>query len=139
MREILVVLYDLLFILASFYFLLKYFLRGRINKEIFKRLQTPDLSSYLQDKKKPIWLHAVSVGEVASLEELINSLKRNFPQYPLLLSTITSQGKELGEKLYKDRVFIFYLPLDLSFIMKRVVSTISPEIFIGAETEIWPN
>jgi len=56
-----------------------------------------------------------------------------------LLSTITSQGKELGEKLYKDKVFIFYLPLDLSFIMKRVVSTISPEIFIGVETEIWPN
>ena len=140
MREIFVVLYDLLFILAGFYFLLKYFLRGRVNKEIFKRLQVPEnLPSYLQGRKSPIWLHAVSVGEVASLEELINSLKRSFPEHPLLLSTITSQGKELAEKLYKDKVFIFYLPLDLSFIIKKAVSVISPKIFIGVETEIWPN
>jgi 3-deoxy-D-manno-octulosonic-acid transferase len=34
---------------------------------------------------------------------------------------------------------VFYLPLDLSFIVKKVVRLVNPKVFIMFETEIWPN
>ncbi len=140
MDELIILFYDLGFILASLLFFVRYFFRGRINRELLKRLCLPKrLISYLEARQRPIWLHAVSVGEVASLRELIERLSNFYPQYPLVISTITPQGKELACKLYKEKAFIFYLPLDLSFIIKRVVKQINPRIFLVVETEIWPN
>lgn len=135
-----IVFYDLVFILVSFFFLIKYFFRGRLNLGVFERLKLPkDLLFYLRGKDRPIWFHGVSVGEVASLKGLIESLKNIYPEKPFLISTITPQGKELAHKLYGGSAFIFYLPLDLSFIMKKLVKIINPSILLVVETEIWPN
>lgn len=44
---------------------------------------------------RPIWVHAVSVGEVMAALPLIRELKRVFPRQPVLLSTATATGKLL--------------------------------------------
>jgi 3-deoxy-D-manno-octulosonic-acid transferase len=89
--------------------------------------------------KRPIWLHAVSVGEVMAARSLIESLRRRYPLKKIALSTVTPTGNRVAKSLIQQGDLLFYLPLDLSFIVKKVVDKINPALFIVVETEIWPN
>jgi 3-deoxy-D-manno-octulosonic-acid transferase len=87
-----------------------------------------------------IWLHAVSVGEVTSCAPLVEELRRRFPSAPLFVSTTTATGQQMAlEKLGGKVDGIFYAPLDLSFVVRRVLRRLQPRLVIVAETEIWPN
>lgn len=87
-----------------------------------------------------IWLHAVSVGEVASCAQLVEELRRRFPSAPLFVSTTTATGQQMAvDKLGGKVDGIFYAPLDLSFVVRRVLRRLRPRLVMVAETEIWPN
>ena len=43
---------------------------------------------------RPIWVHAVSVGEVMAAVPLIKEIKQRFPDVPLVVSTITETGNQ---------------------------------------------
>ena len=140
MHEWLLPIYDIGFFCVAPFYLIKYALRRRIKKDLLMRFFLP-----VQDERvfralnRPIWIHAVSVGEVNSLKEFLRRIRDKFPNVPVVISTITPQGKELACKLYKDKAHIFYLPVDVSFIIKEIVKLIGPRIFLCLETEIWPN
>ncbi len=85
-----------------------------------------------------IWLHAVSVGEILASLPLIEIIKRNCPEYQLVISTTTVTGQEIARKRISEAVFI-YFPLDLSGVTSKVLDIIKPSVFIVAESEIWPN
>ncbi len=90
--------------------------------------------------RQSIWLHAVSVGEVLSCEELVAGLRRRFPNVKLLVSTTTATGQKMArEKLGRLADGIFYSPIDLPFAVRRVLRRLRPRLVIVAETEIWPN
>ena len=140
MYEWFIPVYDIGILCISPLFLMKYAFRKRIKRELLQRLFLSQQSRRVFDNlNQPIWIHAVSVGEVNSLKEFLNRLKERFPDTPVVISTITPQGKELAVKLFKDSAFIFYLPLDISFIVKRFIKSVSPRMFLVAETELWPN
>jgi 3-deoxy-D-manno-octulosonic-acid transferase len=85
-----------------------------------------------------IWVHAVSVGEVKAVEQLIEGLGEMLPGHRLVVSTTTPTGRGLAqERKHIDR--IVYFPLDLPIAVKRSLHRIHPELVIVAETEIWPN
>ena len=85
-----------------------------------------------------LWIHAVSVGEVGAIEQLIEKLRERFPRRQLIVSTTTPTGRGLAiERLKADRVV--YFPLDLPNVVKRSLGRIRPSAVIIAETEIWPN
>src|SRR5688572_1203315 len=42
---------------------------------------------------RPLWLHAVSVGEVIAAVPLVGALRHRFPQLPILVSTVTETGQ----------------------------------------------
>ncbi|MBL8218972.1 MAG: tetraacyldisaccharide 4'-kinase [Bryobacterales bacterium] len=87
-----------------------------------------------------IWLHAVSVGEVVSAIELLHRLRRQFPHQRLYVSVTTVAGRQIAEeKLQGLADFIFYAPLDLCWIVRRVLRRLRPRMVIVMETEIWPN
>lgn len=89
---------------------------------------------------KVIMYHAVSVGEVLSLEKLLKSTKANFPDYKLVLTTGTKTGQELAHKRYSNTVdFITYLPFDFPFAINNFLNRINPSIVLIAETELWPD
>jgi len=87
--------------------------------------------------KKIIWVHAASVGEVMGISRMVISLKAEFPEYSILISTITTTGADIARKL--SVMGVIYLPLDLSIVVKRVLRIINPKILVIAETELWPN
>jgi len=88
---------------------------------------------------KHIWIHAVSVGEVLVASKLIESIKQQWPQERIVISTVTPTGNRIAQSLASDKITVMYFPLDFSFIVKKIIHKIKPMIFITAETEIWPN
>ena len=86
-----------------------------------------------------IWLHAVSVGEVLASRQLIEGLRKAYPEKRLVISTVTPTGNKIAASIVQGKELVIYLPLDFSFIAKKVIDIIRPAMFIVAETEIWPN
>ena len=85
-----------------------------------------------------IWIHAVSVGEVLAVSNLVRELERAAPGAPVLVSTTTVTGQKLArEKFGDDRVF--FLPLDFGFSVRSYLRLLRPRLLILAETELWPN
>jgi 3-deoxy-D-manno-octulosonic-acid transferase len=90
------------------------------------------------DSGRPVWIHAASVGEVRSVEPLVQALKARVPQRKILLSTFTSTGNRVARQLTGVDAVIF-LPLDLLWIVRRALRSIDPSLLLVVETEIWPN
>jgi 3-deoxy-D-manno-octulosonic-acid transferase len=86
-----------------------------------------------------IWVHAASVGEVHSLAAFLPVLRRKAPGYRFILSVTTRAGHERAAHLQSEICGVFYLPLDLSFLIKRVLRRTNPRALLLAETELWPN
>lgn len=86
-----------------------------------------------------LWIHAVSVGEVNAAEPLIKALRGDYPNAPLVITTVTPTGKARVHQLFGDSVFHVYLPYDLPFSVGRFLKRIRPRLALIVETEIWPN
>jgi len=89
--------------------------------------------------EKVIWFHAASVGEVKALSTIVPQIKKNHPEYTLVVSTITKTGKKEAERILKGVRLFFFLPVDLRRFMRRAIERIKPAVLILVETEIWPN
>ncbi|MCJ8500743.1 3-deoxy-D-manno-octulosonic acid transferase [Desulfatitalea alkaliphila] len=90
--------------------------------------------------RRPIWIHALSVGEVASAEPLVDGLRRALPGHPLVFSTATLTGMQTARKLFADKVDgLFYSPYDVLFAVLRIVRRVDPALVLLVETDIWPN
>jgi 3-deoxy-D-manno-octulosonic-acid transferase len=87
----------------------------------------------------PIWIHAVSVGEVQAAAALVRALAKNHPQEPVLLTTATPTGAQRVGALFGDSVRHAYLPYDLPGAVRRFLARTTPRVAIIMEREIWPN
>jgi len=138
------ILYDLVFILLFVVWLPFYGFRALFRKKhqggllqrfgVFPRELDEKLSSGVD-----VWLHAVSVGEVLAARSILEGLRKEFPALKLAISTITRTGNDVANSLAGDNDIVVYLPLDISFIIKKVLKKSGPKIFLMMETELWPN
>lgn len=96
---------------------------------------------FLLDMPKPqpncIWLHACSVGEVASIVPLLEQL--HSLGYSLHLTVITRTGMQHAQRQVGNIATVSYLPWDLPGLMQRFVNTLKPSLLLLAETEFWPG
>jgi 3-deoxy-D-manno-octulosonic-acid transferase len=99
----------------------------------------PEVSAKLHTAPRPLWLHAVSVGEANVARKLVASLLKANPQQPCVLSVTTSTGYATAEKDAPPGLTVIYSPLDLPFIIRRVIDLIRPVRLILIEAEVWPN
>jgi 3-deoxy-D-manno-octulosonic-acid transferase len=96
--------------------------------------------SFSRTKPGAIWLHAVSVGEVASALPLIRRLRAQQPGVPFYLSTATIAGRKAAARQAASLVDgIFYAPIDFASCIRRILRAIRPALVIVLETEIWPR
>ncbi len=86
-----------------------------------------------------IWIHAVSVGEVRSCVVLVDALAEQFPDYRILITTMTPTGSAQVRDLFADRVSHAYVPYDVPFAVNRFLNRARPAFAVIAETEFWPN
>lgn len=87
----------------------------------------------------PLWLHAVSVGEVNAAAPLVNRLRALRPDLQLVVTTITPTGSERVRALWGDAVTHVYLPYDLPGAVGRFLDRFRPVLALIVETELWPN
>ena len=85
------------------------------------------------------WVHAVSVGEVNAAIQLLRRLRRQYPDVPVVLSTITDTGQKVASDKVPEGVSVVYLPFDISWILERSFRRVKPRMLIVLETELWPN
>jgi len=99
------------------------------------------LPGYLQTTGSgAIWFHAVSVGEVLSIVELLRRLRSERPSVQLFVSTTTLAGRAIAEqKLDGLADGVFFAPLDYRSTVRRVLRQLRPSLVVVLETEIWPN
>lgn len=89
--------------------------------------------------KETILIHAVSVGEVNAVENLVKQIRKEFPINHIVLSTTTKTGQEVAHnKLSNFTDEIIYFPYDFFFSVISCLKSIKPNKIIIAETEIWP-
>ena len=87
----------------------------------------------------PLWLHAVSVGEVNAAAPLVDRLRALRPDLRLVVTTITPTGSERVQALWGDAVTHVYLPYDLPGAVGRFLDHFKPALALIVETELWPN
>ena len=85
-----------------------------------------------------IWVHAVSVGEVLAVSELISELQQRAPSYRIAVSTTTATGQKLAHDRF-GAANVFYFPIDFAFAVRPYLRALRPELIVVAETEFWPN
>jgi len=115
--------------------------RGRGLPGIRERLASysPRTRERLGRMRGPVWIHAVSVGEVLAARPLIEEMRRRFPAKEWVVSTVTPTGREMAEKNLRDsRTEVIYLPWDLGPVVERALRAVRPALFLSFETELWP-
>ena len=88
--------------------------------------------------KPCVWFHTVSVGELVAAEPVIRRFHRRNPDVDVLISVITRTGHAIASRRFPDFNLIFF-PLDLSWIVARVLDRIRPSLVVLVELELWPN
>jgi len=88
---------------------------------------------------RPIWLHAVSVGETLAAVSLVQALRNRYPQLPIVITTMTPTGSERVRAIFGDTVSHVYAPYDMPDSIARFLNRINPIAAIVMETELWPN
>ena len=90
-----------------------------------------------QDGEKVIWMHAVSMGEVKAMVALFHAVRSHFPNQPVIISTTTETGLAEAKRSMPGAKDHFILPLDFSWIMRRLVQSLNPSYLILCESDFW--
>lgn len=124
---------------APFYFL-KMYRRGNWVAGFGQRFAQYDgkLKQALTNRRI-LWIHAVSVGEVAVCTRLIAALEHRLPNHKFVVSTTTSTGMGELHRRLPAHVSKIYYPIDRRKHVQRALGTIHPEAMVFVEAEIWPN
>lgn len=89
--------------------------------------------------RSPIWVHAVSVGEVQAAAALVLALRERHPDIPILVTTFTPTGAARARALFRDAAEVRFLPFDLPGSVRRFLQRARPRLAVIVETELWPN
>ncbi len=81
-------------------------------------------------------IHAVSVGEVSALRELIPRLTA---EAQVILSVGTDTGIKRARELFGSVCDIARYPLDFSWSVRRFLDATRPDAVALVELEVWPN
>ena len=91
---------------------------------------------------KPVWVHAVSLGETRAAQPLVQALLQR--GLPVLLTHTTATGRAEGARLFPDALAAghlrqAWLPYDLPGSVARFLDRYAPRCGLLIEREVWPN
>lgn len=129
----------------SFIQLFSFFVRltaGRSEKARLLYEGQRNLFSLLEQKIDPsaryIWFHASSLGEFEQGRPIIERIKKEYPQYKVILTFFSPSGYEV-RKDYPLADIVSYLPFDTRANVKRFIDLVNPVKAVFIKYEFWPN
>lgn len=102
-------------------------------KEIWRKLD-----ENIDPCSKYIWIHAASLGEFEQGRPIIEKIRRERPDYKILLTFFSPSGYEV-RKDYAGADCVCYLPFDTPGRVKRFLDKVNPEMAIFVKYEFWRN
>ena len=96
------------------------------------------LKSKIEKDKKYIWFHAASLGEFEQGRPLMERIRRQYPEYKILLTFFSPSGYEV-RKNYQEADVICYLPFDTPRNARRFVKLANPCMAFFIKYEFWQN
>jgi 3-deoxy-D-manno-octulosonic-acid transferase len=107
---------------------------------LFKRLGWQPYPQSKPSSGKPVWIHALSIGELLSASSLIQSLRRELGDRPLYLSVSTASAFAMAQdRFVRFCDGMFYFPYDVAFAVDRCLDAVDPALIVLVETDIWPG
>jgi 3-deoxy-D-manno-octulosonic-acid transferase len=107
-------------------------------KTVKKRLRTEGLRKI--PGRRPIWVHAVSVGETIASVPLIRALRDRHPELSIVASVSTLTGHDVARRLLSPSVdAVFFFPFDFFWSVRKAIRCLCPAVFVLVESDIWPN
>ena len=91
------------------------------------------------DRRRSIWVHAVSVGEALAARPLLRALRAAYPEHRLVVSTTTATGQRVARGFGGEVDAVCYAPFDFPWFVDRALDSIAPALLLVVDTEIWPN
>lgn len=85
-----------------------------------------------------LWFHASSLGEFEQGRSLIERIKKNNPEYKILLTFFSPSGYEV-RKDYPHADIVCYLPFDTKIGINRFLNMVPVEKAFFIKYEFWPN
>ncbi|MBN1353503.1 MAG: 3-deoxy-D-manno-octulosonic acid transferase [Candidatus Omnitrophica bacterium] len=132
-------IYDITFFVFSLAYLPYLLIKGKAHKDFAERFGKLPCKFREAGASRPLWVHAVSVGEVIAVKNFVDTFSKKYPERKIVFSTTTETGNAIARKILREDIPKFFFPLDFSFIVRRFVETLNPSAVVIMETEIWPN
>ncbi len=112
----------------------KLWINGR--KDIFQKMQSSLKPITNNPKPKTLWIHVASLGEFEQGRPIIEQLKKETPQYKIVLTFFSPSGYEI-RKNYAYADHVFYLPLDSAKNAQQFLDLVKPDLAIFVKYEFW--
>lgn len=107
---------------------------GQINKGRQRAFQ--ELASKINPQKPVVWVHCASLGEFEQGRPLIEAIKKDHPQYQILLTFFSPSGYEI-RKNYELADCICYLPADTTSNARKLIKLVHPQMVFFVKYEFW--
>ncbi len=91
---------------------------------------------------KPVWVHAVSLGETRAVQPFVQTLLERGDT--VLLTHMTATGRDEGQRLFQEAIAAGqlaqqWLPYDFLGATRRFIKSYQPRAGVLMEREVWPN
>ncbi len=127
----------LLSLLALPWILWQRFFSNRYQRSLLQRLGLKKVAFSKAEADRVVWIHAVSMGEVRASIPLYQKIRATYPDARIVISTITETGQDEAKKSMPDADLHFYMPIDFSWVMKKLIRQIQPNLVILIESDFW--
>lgn len=133
--------FPVLYLLYLPFYVLRLRRRGEFKTGFFERFGIYSAAKRRQVEAltDPVWVHAVSVGEVVAALGFMQQWRQRQPDVCFLLTTTTNTAQTLARGRAPDYVVPAYFPIDFFPCCKRAFDLVKPRLLVIFEVEIWPT
>lgn len=94
------------------------------------------IAAAVKPGEKIIWVHCASLGEFEQGRPVMETIRKEYPRYKILLTFFSPSGYE-AQQHYKGADYVFYLPMDSPANARKFLEIIQPSLVIFVKYEFW--
>lgn len=90
----------------------------------------------LKPEVQPIWVHCASLGEFEQGRPVIEALREQYPDVPIMLTFFSPSGYMVRNE-YPHAEWVYYLPLDAPRNASHFIQHVNPQLAVFVKYEYW--